>query len=205
MKRLIGLAGVVLWISLQSASAAVTVTDFKFFGVDLTPIGGGSTLVDIVVRLSYEVNQVDTDPDPIHGAYKGTFALTSGSDAAGPVDMTILVNNEIPDSFVAPANFGPGHSIAGAPFSAAELEISGDLFSSDALPPDAAFASAPGTQIFLRMGENDSSQSLTFDSFQIVAVPNSVPEPDTYAVLIAGLACVFAFRRVARHIQSNRL
>ena len=62
MKRLIGLAGVALWISLQSASAAVTVTDYKFFGVDLTPIGGGSTPVDIVVRLSYEVNQLDTDP-----------------------------------------------------------------------------------------------------------------------------------------------
>jgi len=197
MKRLIGLAGVVFWMSLQSASAAVTVTDFKFFGVDLEPIGV-STFVDIVVRLSYEVNELDTDPDPARVAYKGTFALTSGGDAAGPVDIPIVVKNDVPDSFVATANFGSGHSISGAPFSHAELEISGQLFSSDALPPNAGFANAPGAQIFLRLGENDSSQSLPYGSLQIVAVPNAVPEPTTYALFIAGLACVLASRRALR-------
>jgi hypothetical protein len=199
MKRLTGIAGALLLLWIQSASAALVVTDFKFFGVDVSPLGDPGT-VNLVVRLSYDSTQVDGDlADNTLGVYTGNLRVLSGGQTAGPVGVTITVRNEIADVFLVPASFGsPFPSLGGNQFSTAELEISsatGSLFSSDALPLDTTFAHATDANLLLHFGKNDSSQSLEFDSFEIVAVPNAVPEPATYALLIAGLAGIFAFRR----------
>jgi hypothetical protein len=202
MRRLCGIAVVALLCWCHSAVASLVVTDFKFFGVDLSPIGNPAT-VNVVVRLSYDLNQPDGDPlDTTQGAYSGTFALSSGIDSAGPAGASISVRDDATDVFLVSVNFGnPFPSISGTQFSVAELEVgsvTGSLFSSDALPPNAGFASAADAQLFFRLGDNDATNTLPFESFQIEAVPNPVPEPSAYVLLIAGFGGLLAAVRLRR-------
>jgi len=89
--------------------------------------------------------------------------------------------------------------VDGQPISAASFSLSsstGQLFASDALPLDPNFASQADL-VSLVLTHGDATQGFSPPA-PVVEIFTPVPEASTYALLLAGLASVFAFRRARR-------
>jgi len=198
LKRLIVVAGLALLFCHHSSFATVQVMDFKFSGIDLD---GNGTQANATVRLVFD-SITDTDPSPNIGMYTATVTLFSGGSSGQALfPVTVTVENNVPgDGFaMTDASFPPpfvdvdGQLVNAVNFNLASSTA--DMFSSDALPVNANFASkADSVVLFLTHG--DSSVGLPLDPPKVLIT--TVPEPSPYALLVTGILSLVAVRRAHR-------
>ncbi len=212
MKRLIGIAGMVLLCWHACAVAKVVVSDFNFTNVDVEPLGNAGT-ANLTFRLTYDSTTPDTDPDPTIGAYQASLTLLIDGQPSGPHATVILVGHDNFPGFdefklSTPTFQAPLPSVAGNIINTAEFTLSaplGQMWQNDHLPADTAFV-AQSTNALIRLGNGDATESLSYDGFSASPgpLPIPVPEASTYAGLMFGLAGLLFMVR-ARRMRPARL
>jgi hypothetical protein len=205
MKRLIGIAGLGLLFAACSASAALVSVDFSFSGIQFDDPPDGFTGAG-TFRLSYDLTAPDSNPDPSVGAYDGKIMLIAGGVSTPLLDVTINVSNNVAapgggvfDEFgVLPITFpaGPfpivdGHTINSGGFSVIADIVNpptDDMLPDDKLPATTGFVGkATRALVVLGREDTDTPNSLPLDLQSFYIAPTPVPEPSTYALLLAGL------------------
>jgi len=216
MKRLIGIAGLALLLANCSASAALVSLDFSFSGIQFDDPPDAFTGAGMF-RLSYDPTAPDSNPDPNVGAYDGKIILIAGGVSTPSLDVTVNVLNNVAapgggvfDEFGAsPITFpaGPFPIVDGRTINSGGFSVIADILNpstddmllDDKLPASTAFVGkANRALVVLGREDSDTPNSLPLDLQSFNVAPTPVPEPSTYALLLAGVMGLLWMGRARR-------